>query len=129
MPDESVIDELKAREPLFHRRNTLASEQEFLAATSEDFWEIGASGAIYDRDTVLDVLRERWESGEDEADSEGWTTTGHRAQLLADQTYLFTYNLHQQGHTTRRSTIWRGTHNSKVKRAFTKEPLASKMLD
>jgi hypothetical protein len=118
MPDQSVIDELKAREPLFHRRNMVASEQEFLAATSEDFWEIGASGAIYDRDTVLDVLRERWDSGEDEADSEGWTTTGHRAQLLADQTYLFTYNLYQQGRTTRRSTIWRRTAQQQWQACF-----------
>jgi hypothetical protein len=107
MNDPQVLDELKAREPLFHRRNIVSCESEFLAETTEDFWEIGASGAIYDRATVLDVLRERWANGDDEADIDGWATTGHRAQLLADQTYLYTYNLHQQGRTTRRTTIWR----------------------
>jgi hypothetical protein len=57
MTDPHVPNELKAREPLFHRRNIVSCENEFLAETTEDFWEIGASGTIYDRATVLDVLR------------------------------------------------------------------------
>ncbi len=116
---EQVIDELKAREPLFHRRNIVSCADEFLAETTEDFWEIGASGKIYDRDTVLHELRARWESGDDDkADTEGWTTTDHRAQLLADQTYLFTYTLHEHERTTRRTTIWRRTTQQRWQACF-----------
>jgi hypothetical protein len=87
----------------------VASEEQFLAETTDDVWEIGASGIIYDRSTVLGVLLQRWSVGEDEADTERWTTTDHCAQLLAAENYLFTYNLHQNGRTTRRTTIWQRT--------------------
>ena len=118
MTDPRVVDELKAREPLFHRRAIVSSEREFLAETAEDFWEIGASGTIYDRDTILRALRQRWESGEDQAETEHWTTTDHRAQLLADQTYLFSYTLHQHDRTTRRTTIWRRTTEQQWQACF-----------
>jgi hypothetical protein len=102
-----ILNELLVREPLFHRRNIVSCEQDFLRETTEDFWEVGASGAIYDRATVLSVLNERWKSSEvDEADIDRWTTKDHRVQSISDDTFLLAYTLHGQGRTTRRTTIW-----------------------
>jgi hypothetical protein len=102
-----ILNELRAREPLFHRRNIVSCEEDFLCETTEDFWAVGASGAIYDRAIVLGVLKARWASSAvDEATVDGWTTTDHRVQPIAEDTFLFTYTLHGQGRTTRRTTIW-----------------------
>jgi hypothetical protein len=114
-----VLRELTDREPLFHRRNIVSCEQEFLAETASDFWEVGASGATYDRATVLRELQTRWESGDvDDADAQGWITSDHRVQVLADRTYLFTYTLHDQGRVTRRTTIWRRTTDQRWHACF-----------
>jgi hypothetical protein len=51
-----VRDELRAREPLFHRRELGTTRSHFEAMTTEDFWEVGASGRAYSRAYVLDVL-------------------------------------------------------------------------
>jgi hypothetical protein len=104
---EQLLNELLAREPLFHRRNIVSCEEDFLRETIDDFWEVGASGAMYDRATVLRVLIERWASSDvDEADVDGWTTTDHQVQMIAADTFLLTYTLNGQGRTTRRTTIW-----------------------
>jgi hypothetical protein len=114
-----VLRELTDHEPLFHRRNIVSCEQEFLAETASDFWEVGASGVIYGRDSVLCELRKRWESGDaDQADVESWTSIDHRVQALANQTYLFTYTLHSQGRVTRRTTIWRRTTDQRWQACF-----------
>jgi hypothetical protein len=55
-----ILSELLAREPLFHRRNIVSCKEDFLRETTEDFWEVGASGTVYDRVTVLGVLKQRW---------------------------------------------------------------------
>ena len=49
-----VAGELREREPLFHRREHGASRADFEAMTAADYWEVGASGRIYDRKTCLD---------------------------------------------------------------------------
>jgi hypothetical protein len=114
-----ILNELRAREPLFHHRNIVSCEEDFLRETTEDFWEVGASGTVYDRATVLDVLKERWGTSDvDEADVNGWTTTDHRVQSIADDTFLFTYVLHGQGRTTRRTTIWQRSPDQLWRAAF-----------
>ena len=37
-----VLDELRAREPLFHRRELGTTRSHFEAMTTDDFWEVGA---------------------------------------------------------------------------------------
>jgi hypothetical protein len=82
----------------------VSCEEDFLRETTEDFWEVGASGTVYNRATVLNVLHQRWASSDvDEADVNGWTTTDHRVQSIADDTFLFTYVLHAQGRTSIRA--------------------------
>src|SRR4051794_1625933 len=59
----TVLDELVAREPLFHRTERGTSRAAFEAMTADDFWEVGASGARYDREFVWTVLQRRNAAG------------------------------------------------------------------
>ena len=54
-----VLDELRAMEPLFHRRELGTARSHFEAMTTDDFWEVGASGRAYSREYVLEILEER----------------------------------------------------------------------
>lgn len=101
-----VMEQIKAREPLFHHRELVDSAETFDRETSDDFWEVGASGQVYSRDLVRDVILERLAT-EDDMVAEGWWTDDHLVRALGGDTYLFTYVLHGQGRVTRRSTIWR----------------------
>jgi hypothetical protein len=98
-----VLDELRRREPIFHRPELGSTRAEFAAQMADGFWEVGASGQRYSRDYVLDVLEERQRHPvEDE-----WTTSDFHCQALAEEVFLLTYTLHQGERVTRRSTIWR----------------------
>ena len=55
-----VLEELKAREPIFHRPEFGTKRADFEQMTVEDFWELGASGRRYSRNDVLDVLERRF---------------------------------------------------------------------
>jgi hypothetical protein len=105
-----VLTQLIAREPLFHHRQLVHSAETFDRETHEGFWEIGASGRVYSRDTVRDLVLARCAADPvDEMVLEGWTTQDHRVDELGDNTYLFTYVLHGQGRVTRRASLWRRT--------------------
>lgn len=103
-----VVEQIEAREPLFHHRDLVHSAETFDSETSDDFWEVGASGRVHSRDRVRsDVLARLATADEDDLVVEGWWTEDHRLRALSPDTYLFTYVLHGQGRVTRRSTIWR----------------------
>ena len=100
-----ILEELRCREPVFHRPEFGTTRAEFAALTDESFWEIGASGKRYSREYVLDVLEER----QREPQPDEWETSGfHCAEIAADN-YLLTYTLRQPGRLTRRTSIWRRT--------------------
>jgi hypothetical protein len=90
-----VLEELRRREPIFHR-------PEF-GNTRADFWEIGASGRRYSRAHVLDVLERR---APDPAEHT-WKTHDFHCRELGPDTYLLTYTLEQGERVSRRSTVWR----------------------
>jgi hypothetical protein len=105
-----ILDELRRREPLFHRRDIVSSREDFERETAEDFWEVGASGRPYSRAFVWSVLSERYASGEtDTYESEAWTVAGEHLREVAPQTYLLTYTLSQRDRLTRRLTVWQGS--------------------
>jgi hypothetical protein len=105
---QRVLEQIRAREPLFHRRELVHSAATFDRETSDDFWEVGASGRVHPRDVVRAVvLRRLAEQDDDDLVSEAWRTEEHRVRPLGEDTYLFTYVLHGQGRVTRRSTVWR----------------------
>jgi hypothetical protein len=70
-----VLRELARREPLFHRRELVNSRADFERETADDFWETGASGRRYSREYVWAILKERYESSDqDEYTVEQWET-------------------------------------------------------
>jgi hypothetical protein len=98
-----VLDELRRREPIFHRPEFGTTRADFERMTASDFWEIGASGQRYSRAHVLDVLEHRVPDPAEHA----WITRDFHCRELAADTYLLTYTLEQGKRVSRRSTIWR----------------------
>src|SRR5215469_6417596 len=102
--DRAVLEELKRREPVFHRPEFIGSRAAIEAMVAPDFWEIGASGRRYSRQYVLQTLEAR---EDDPIDDDDWETTDFHCRELARDLYLLTYTLLQGERRTRRATIWR----------------------
>jgi hypothetical protein len=100
---ERVRAELLAREPIFHRPAFGIRAEDYLAMTAEDYWEVGASGRVYERDFVVRSLVERGKVEGDDA----WVVSDVMVRQLATDTYAITYQLDQAGRLTRRLTLWR----------------------
>jgi hypothetical protein len=101
-----VLEELKRREPVFHRPEFAGSRVAIEAMVAPDFWEIGASGRRYSREYVLETLEAR----EDEpVEDDDWETSDFHCRELARDLYLLTYTLLQGARRTRRASIWRRT--------------------
>jgi hypothetical protein len=98
-----VLDELRRREPIFHRPEFGDTRADFERMTTPDYWEIGASGRRYSRAYVLDMLEAR--RGKPEPAVLG--TSEFQCRQLGADVYLLTYTLSQDQRLTRRSTIWR----------------------
>lgn len=105
MENETVLEELRQREPIFHRPEFGTTRADFAAMMDDAFWEVGASGRRYSREYVLDVLEERWR----EPTPDQWETSDFRCAEIAAGNYLLTYTLRQGDRLTRRATIWRRT--------------------
>ena len=99
-----VLADLQQREPIFHRPEFGTTRADFEAMTAEDFWEVGASGQVYSREQVLDVLDQRIKGVARTDDS--WKTSDFHCRQLAVSVYLLTYNLTQGTRKTRRATLW-----------------------
>jgi len=102
-PLERVEAELVAREPIFHHPELGTAREDFLAQTAVDFWEVGASGRVYDREQVIGVLLARGKVPGDE----DWVVSDVRLRAVAGDTYALTYHLDQAGRRSRRLTLWR----------------------
>ena len=101
-----VLNELRAREPIFHRAEFGTSRAAFEGMMDAGFWEVGASGRRYGRAYVLDTLEARHSAPHDDV----WETRDFHCIELAARTYLLTYTLVQDRvRVTRRATIWRRT--------------------
>ena len=74
--------------------------------TTEDYWEVGASGRRYSRSFVLDELEKRFSVPHTDV----WKTSDFQCRRLGEDTYMLTCKLLQDNvRLTRRSTIWRST--------------------
>jgi hypothetical protein len=98
---ETILGELVQREPIFHRRAFGTSRDDLEAMTAEDFFEIGASGRIYQRDFVIANLLERYQQPE----RHDWPCRDFSIRRLAENLYLLNYTLDEPGRTTLRTTI------------------------
>lgn len=104
--DRAVLEELKRREPVFHRPEFIGSRAAIEAMIAPDFWEVGASGRRYSRQFVLETLEAR---EDDPVEDDDWETADFHCRELARDLYLLTYTLLQGERRTRRATIWRRT--------------------
>lgn len=98
-----VLEELKAREPIFHTKRFGESLEDFERRTAPDFWEVGASGRRYSRGFILGMCSRKELV---DAEAEGWEASGFGLKQLGPHCYLLTYTLNQKGRLTRRATIW-----------------------
>ncbi len=100
---------LAAREPIFHRAEFGTSPAEFAALITDDYWEVGASGRVYTRDVILDILADRHRLPVVDDD---WRVVDFGCHQLAADLFQATYTLWQGDRCTRRSTLWRRTADS-----------------
>jgi len=101
-----ILEELKAREPIFHRPELGPTTADFENMMDADFWEIGASGRRYAKEYVLAELERRHQHPHEDI----WDTSDFYCRELAPDLYLLTYTLIQNRiRKTRRTTIWRRT--------------------
>lgn len=103
--DAGVMEELRRREPIFHRPEFGTTRADFERMTEPTFWEVGASGRLYSREYVLDLLERRYANPTEDV----WETRDFRCDEIAADNYLLTYTLSQGARVTRRATIWRRT--------------------
>jgi hypothetical protein len=103
-----VARELREREPLFHRREHGVSRADFEAMTVADYWEIGASGSIYDRQTCLNELERRFANPTYDPMA-GLEVSDFVVREAGDGVWLATYVLRQGKRDTRRLSVWRQT--------------------
>jgi hypothetical protein len=101
---QGVLEELIAREPIFHHPEFGVAQADFENMTDSSFWEVGASRRCYSRGFVIDTLVQRFATPHQDV----WEASEFHCLELAPNTYLLTYRLAQDGErVTRRSTIWR----------------------
>ncbi|MGF0329234.1 DUF4440 domain-containing protein [Gordonia hongkongensis] len=101
--DTEVDRELATLEPIFHRLPPRTDRRAIEALLEPDFLEVGASGVVYTRHFVLDVVEQRYRDGQDPNDA-AWTITDFRSIALATDVYLVTYRLRFQERLSRRCT-------------------------
>lgn len=102
-----ILEDLRGREPIFHRPELGTTRADFETMTEADFWEVGASGRRYSRDHVLDVLEDRQQVASHLALEDAWEAIDFACRELGTHTYLLTYTLLQGQRKTRRATVWR----------------------
>ena len=100
-----IIEELKRREPIFHRPEFGTTRADFEDMMDVAFCEVGASGRRYTREYVLDELEKRQANPAEDP----WQTRDFHCLEIAIDNYLLTYTLIQGARVTRRSTVWRRT--------------------
>lgn len=103
MTETEALEALRAREPIFHRPELGTSRAHFERMTDEAFWEVGASGRVYDREFVLSGLERRYSSPHEDI----WEVTDFRCCRLGSSVFLATYLLSQGSRRSRRATLWR----------------------
>src|SRR3954447_12478241 len=99
----AVQEELLGYEPIFHNVAFGNTREDYERRMSEDYWQVGASGRIYERDAVIESVVERGKVPGDEH----WVISGPCCRQLGDHTFGLSYQLDQDGRITRRLTVWR----------------------
>lgn len=111
MNHKEILEELKKREPIFHRPEFGTTRTDFEKMTTADYWEIGASGKCYNREECIETMVTRYQDP-NYIKNDIWETKDFECRALSDDTYLLTYTLIQgkEKRITKRSTIWKNNH-------------------
>ncbi len=106
MHDNNILDQLKSMEPIFHHPEKFGkTRQDIENQMCYEFWEVGASGAVYTREDVVSTLLERYNDAKYE---DIYETSNFKVTQIAPNNYLLTYDLIQnKTRLTKRATIWR----------------------
>lgn len=102
-----ILEELTKLEIFIHWPSIGTTKQEVENLLDENFWEVGASGKIYNREIVLRVLEERTHKQNNEV----WINKDFHCTEIAVDNYLLTYCLAQGERLTQRASIWRKYEN------------------
>lgn len=100
---KEVLNDLIAREPLFHRPEFGTTREDFDRMMAPDFWEVTASSRRVSREFTLNLLADRYKNSTDEL----WEIADFRCREIGPANYLVTYTLFQGPRVTRRATLWR----------------------
>ncbi len=105
---QNILEELKKREPIFHRPEFGITRADFERMTVADYWEVGASGKRYNREECIETMVTRYQDP-NYISSDIWEANDFECRQLSDDTYLLTYTLIQgkEKRITKRSTIWK----------------------
>lgn len=103
---KTVLEELKAREPIFHHPDKFGkTKYDIESQVCDEFWEVGSSGNVYTKQYVIESLLDRYNNS---SYQEVWEISDFETTKIAQDNYLLTYVLLQnKTRRTRRSTIWR----------------------
>ncbi|MBQ8424728.1 MAG: DUF4440 domain-containing protein [Clostridia bacterium] len=113
---EEVKKYILSREPIFHHREYTNSREDVENETTEDYFEISASGCYFSRDFVLDYLEKRYkESPIDDMIKDNWQVQDFQIKEIAPELYLVNYTLYGQNRVTKRGEIWKGNINDGLK--------------
>ncbi len=101
------LEEIQALEEILHRPETRRSREAVEALLAEGFVEFGASGSVYDRATIIDLLAQ--ESGTDEGILQ---SSNYVLKTISNDAVLLTYvteRSYQDGSKRRvlRSSVWK----------------------
>lgn len=103
---ERVRAELRDREPVFHRPERGTSRADWEGMTVPDYWEVGASGSVYDRVFVLDTLAVRYADPAYDPMG-GMELDDFAVREAGGGVWLATYRLRQGERLSRRVSVWR----------------------
>lgn len=105
-----------SREPIFHHREFTNCRKDVENETTEDYFEISASGCDYSREFILDYLEKRYkENPIDDMVKDKWKVDDFKIKKIADELYLVNYALYGQGRVTKRGEIWKGNLKTGLK--------------
>jgi hypothetical protein len=106
---DRVRSALRDREPVFHRPERGTDRADWERMTVPDYWEVGASGAIYDRAFILDSLADRYADPAYDPMA-GLAVDDFAVREAGSGVWLATYRLCQGERLTRRVSVWREAH-------------------
>jgi hypothetical protein len=103
-----ILEELKKQELIFQHPPLGTSVEEIESMLADTFWEVGASGKIYDREHGINTLFERSKKPLEKT----WHSKDFYCCEIAPNNYLLTYTILQdKNRMSRRATLWRKTED------------------